>query len=57
MFRDGLTGRTTAPGEKMVKLVVERRPRVYFNEDMEKIGEGWEIVREISTTQASLAGK
>lgn len=55
---------THIPGEKLQKIVVERRERVYTkrvrNEETgewEKveIGRGWEIVREIDATEEGLA--
>lgn len=57
MFKCEITGKTTRPGDKMNKIVVKTRPRVYTEkvwEDGElveiEVGQGWEIVREISAS-------
>lgn len=50
MFRCEKTGRVTRPGEKMKKIVVETRERVYCDEDGAEIGRGREIVKEISVS-------
>lgn len=53
MFRCEQTGKVTKPGEKMKKIVVETRERVYHDEDGYEIGRGIEIVREISVSEAA----
>jgi hypothetical protein len=51
MFRCEITGKVTKPGEKMKKLVMETRERVYYDEDGYEIGRGSEIVKEISVSE------
>lgn len=53
MFRCEKSGRVTKPGEKMKKIVVETRDRVYTDEDGVEIGHGKEIVKEISVSPAT----
>ena len=53
MFRCEKSGRVTRPGEKMKKIVVETRERVYLDEDGTEIGRGREIVKEISVSPAT----
>lgn len=53
MFRCEKSGRVTKPGEKMKKIVVETRERVYLDEDGVEIGRGKEIVKEISVSPAT----
>ena len=57
MFICEITGRVTKSGEKMNRVPIVKRGRVYFkklkNEDTGKwdeveVGRGWEIVKEIS---------
>lgn len=64
MFQCEVTGRQSDLGAKQNKIVVARRDRIYTkrvkNEETNrwedvKIGEGWEIVREINATDAGLA--
>lgn len=55
MFRCGVTGRLSMPGEKCNKIVVESRERVYTDRDGNVIGRGFEIVKEINATDAGLA--
>ncbi len=59
MYRCQITGKMSKLGEKLNKIVVEKRPKQYktkiFNEDTRKmeeiiIGEGWEIAREINAS-------
>ena len=55
MFICAITGKVSEPHEKMIKVVVETRPRTYtnFDEDgVEIISRGSEIVKEIGVTQA-----
>ncbi|NBW58608.1 hypothetical protein EBR43_12705 [bacterium] len=64
MFICQVTGRVSKPGEKMNRIPVLKRDRVYFkklkNEDTGKweeieVGRGWEIVREIAATDEGVA--
>jgi len=59
MFICQVTGKISKPGEKMNRIPVVKRDKVYFkklkNEDTGKwdeveVGRGWEIVREIAAT-------
>lgn len=59
MYYCQVTGELSKPGEKLNKIVIEQRERIYeeriFNEDTRKmenvvIGFGWEIVREINAS-------
>jgi hypothetical protein len=51
MFRCEVTGKLSKPGDKMNKIVVEKRDKEYKDpETGEVIGRGWEIVKEISAT-------
>lgn len=61
MFKCEVTGRMSKPGDKCIKIVVERREKVYTrffrNEETNKyeeheVGRGWEIVKEINATEA-----
>jgi len=64
MFKCQVTGRISKPGEKMNRIPVVKRDRVYFkkikNEDTGKweeveVGRGWEIVREIVASDDGVA--
>ena len=64
MFICEITGRVTKSGEKMNRVPIVKRDRVYFkklkNEDTGKwdeveVGRGWEIVKEISVSEEGLA--
>lgn len=59
MYICQVTGKMSEPGEKLNRIVVEKRDRTYtervFNEESRKmeeieVGHGWEIVREISAS-------
>ena len=59
MYKCGVFGTLSAPGEKCNKIVVERREKVYtrkYRDDMTgkieevEVGRGWEIVKEINAT-------
>jgi hypothetical protein len=61
MFKCDVTGKTSKRGEKLNKIVIQTRPRVYTEkvwEDGElveiEIGKGWEIVKEINATDEGL---
>jgi len=63
MYKCSLTGKTTKLGEKLNKVVVESREKVYskkvFNEETRQvetlqIGTGWEIVKEIQVSEEGL---
>ena len=60
MFKDQFTGKVSKPGEKLRKIVVEKREKVYHRtvRDMEtgkpmvvEVGRGWEIVKELSLSE------
>lgn len=53
MFRCSVTGKVTQPGEKMKKIVVETRERIYLDDEGVEIGRGSEIVREISVAESA----
>jgi hypothetical protein len=64
MYRCQVTGELSKPGDKMCKIVVKTRPRVYTgkvkNEETRQyeeveVGIGWEIVRELSVSEVGLA--
>lgn len=64
MYICQVTGKTSAAGEKLNRIVVETRQRSYTRternpdtgliEDVE-VGRGWEIVREIRATAEGVA--
>ena len=59
MFKCEVTGKTTKPGEKMHKVVVETKEKVYFeprgeNGKLVEVGRGTEIVKEICVSEAGL---
>jgi len=63
MFRCGITGKMSKPGEKVNKIVTETRDKVYFgwvqNEetgfyDYVEIGRGFEIVSEVNATDEGM---
>jgi len=51
MFICQVSGRLSASGEKPVRIVTEKRERVYFvrtrDGNQKEIGRGWEIVTEL----------
>ena len=60
MFYDQVTGKLSKSGEKMHKIVTQKRDRVYTkkvrDEETKKmvvveIGRGWEVVKEINATE------
>lgn len=56
MFICQVSGRVSKPGEKSFKVVVETRPKVYFEKDkktgaLKKVGEGTEIVKEVTVCE------
>jgi hypothetical protein len=54
MFICAVTGKVSEPREKMIKVVVETRPRTYLNwnaDGDEVVSHGSEIVREIGVTK------
>lgn len=64
MFICQVTGKVSKSGDKMNRIPVIKRDKVYFknikNEDTGKwdeveVGRGWEIVREISATDEGVA--
>jgi len=61
MFKCAVTKRTTRPGEKMNRVVVETRPKVYTEWIKEdgiwteiEVGRGYETVKEIPVSDAGL---
>jgi hypothetical protein len=63
MFKCQITGEYSKLGEKLHKVVVAKRQRVYTrkfrNEETRQIeevevGHGWEIVREVSASQEGM---
>ncbi len=63
MFRCEITGKLSKLGEKVNRIVVEKREKVYYamqlNEDTEQyekveVGRGWEIVKEVNASSAGL---
>jgi hypothetical protein len=59
-----ITGQPSKKGEPLNRIVVEKRPKVYFehyfNEDTREweqieIGRGWEIVKEVEASADGLA--
>lgn len=45
-FKCGVTGKVVE-GERMNKIVTEKRDKVYTDSEGNEIGKGWEIVKEI----------
>lgn len=61
MFKCAVTGRMSRPGEKLNRIVIQTREKVYTQkvwEDGElvdiEIGRGYETVREINATDAGV---
>lgn len=59
MFVCQISGKLSKPGEKVHKVVIKTRDRVYtarvFNEEIGQVedvqvGRGWEIVKEVNAT-------
>ncbi len=48
MFKCGKCAKSSEPGEKMSREIVEVRNVSYFDKDGDLIGKGWEIVKEIN---------
>lgn len=64
MFFCQVSGKMSQPGEKLNKVVVKSREKVYTqmirNEETRaweevEVGHGWEIVQELNATQAGVA--
>jgi hypothetical protein len=60
MFRCPITKRVTRAGDKMIRVVIEKRPKTYYslrlNEETGKLdtieaGKGWEIVKELGCSE------
>jgi hypothetical protein len=60
MFKCQITGKLSKPGEKLRKVVSEKREKTYFRRirDMEtgklntvEAGKGWEIAKELSVSE------
>ena len=47
MYKCGNCGINSEASEKMTKVVVEKRNKIYTGTFGEVIGQGWEIVKEI----------
>ena len=63
MFKCELTGKTSKPGEKLQRVVIATRPKVYhamvLNEDTRRyerveVGTGFETVKELKMTEEGL---
>jgi hypothetical protein len=61
MFKCEITGKFSKPGDKVIRLVTQKRERFYFevkdrieDESTDPIGTGWEIVKEINVTLEGL---
>jgi hypothetical protein len=63
MFRCTITGKMSQLGEAQHKVVIERRPKEYHGWRLDeeedeykwvKIGEGWEIAKEVSVCEDGL---
>jgi hypothetical protein len=63
MFICQISGKLSEPGEKVHKIVIKTRDRVYsarvFNEEIGQVedvqvGHGWEIVKEVNATAQGL---
>lgn len=63
MFKCGITGKMSQPGEKTNKIVTATRDKVYFGwvQDEEtgfyenvEVGRGFEIVSEVNATEEGL---
>ena len=64
MFKCAITRRQSRPGDKLHKVVVEKRDKIYtalvkneetFQMEVVEVGRGWEIVREINVSESGLA--
>lgn len=64
MFKCEITGKMSKPGEKINKVVVETREKIYYgwrlNPEIEKmeyvvVGKGSEIVKEINASAEGVA--
>jgi hypothetical protein len=61
MFKCQVTGKISKPGEKMNRIVIATRDKVYTKKTLEdgelvelEIGRGYEIVKEIAATDDGL---
>lgn len=63
MFRCEITGENSKPGEKLTRLVIETRNKVYramvLNEELRRyeeveVGSGYETVKELLVTEEGL---
>jgi len=61
MFKCQVTGKTSARGEKLNRIVVQTREKVYTQNVWEEgelveieVGRGWEIVKEINASDEGL---
>lgn len=54
MFKCDMTGKVSKPGEKPVRVVVERREKVYRDDEGRVLGRGWEIAKELTVSVEGL---
>lgn len=63
MFRCAITNRMSRPGEKVNKIVVKKREKIYYgwfhNEELDQmerreVSRGWEIVSEVNASDEGL---
>lgn len=62
MFKCQVTGRTTRAGDKLNRIVIAKRDKVYTQKIFEngewvnlEVGRGWEIVKEINASDEGVA--
>jgi len=63
MFKCGITGKMSKPGEKCHRIIISRRPKTYYkwvrNEDNQMVeveaARGYETVKEVNATKEGLA--
>jgi ribosomal protein L28 len=53
-FRCAITNKTTEPGERMNKVVVETREKVYSDSEGTEVARGRETVKEIAVSAEGL---
>jgi len=53
MFKDQITGEFSEPGEKMFRVVLRTRRKVYQDDKGHVIGEGWEIAEEACVREST----
>jgi hypothetical protein len=62
MFKCQVTNKITEPGEKLNRIVIKTREKVYSQRVIEdgelitiEVGRGWEIVKEINASEEGLS--